>query len=441
MRGLFSRPTASKSWAARCSTGVLAVGLALSLTVPSFADDLDDQRSALEDQISRSNANVSTYQSNLDAASQKVSATRQQLANAQAALAKAQSDRDTAQAEDAKKSAELADANANLEEGKKKVAEGQQAVKDQQAKAATDMRVAHQQNTALMSIGMLFSDNADAGDVSSRIQWAQTLYNANSSELNRLNQLQYELQNQQTELANLEDQARIAREAAAAQLATRQTAEAAADQAQAEVESLLSQSQAAEAEAASVLATEQQRNAEMQAQMDDVTARINQRNAEREAELQRQASEAAAADQSWSAAAPSDSSGSGFPLYMPADGPYTSPFAWRVNPVLGYSELHDGLDIGAGCGTPIRAASDGTVIEVGWAGGWGNRLVIDNGYVDGVQLSTGYNHAQGYIVSLGQHVSRGEVVGYIGTTGLSTGCHLHFHVWINGQVTDPEPYL
>ena len=70
-----------------------------------------------------------------------------------------------------------------------------------------------------------------------------------------------------------------------------------------------------------------------------------------------------------------------------------------------------------------------------------NRVVLDNGWVGGVQVSTGYNHMSSYIVSTGQWVSRGQVIGYIGTTGLSTGCHLHFHTWINGQVSDPLNYL
>nr|WP_243863774.1 M23 family metallopeptidase [Brooklawnia cerclae] len=129
---------------------------------------------------------------------------------------------------------------------------------------------------------------------------------------------------------------------------------------------------------------------------------------------------------------------------MPANGPYTSPFGYRYNPVYGYSELHDGLDIGASCGTNVYAAASGVVtqaIPAASSGGWGNRVVIDNGWISGVQVSTGYNHMTNYIVSVGQSVSRGQVIGYVGTTGLSTGCHLHFHVWINGSVTDPAPYL
>ena len=128
-------------------------------------------------------------------------------------------------------------------------------------------------------------------------------------------------------------------------------------------------------------------------------------------------------------------------MSKPANGWYSSYFGYRTTPVLGYSEFHDGLDIAASCGSPLYAAADGWVTEMYYGSGWGWKLTIDNGWINGVQVSTGYNHAQGYIVSPGQWVSRGQVVGYTGTTGLSTGCHLHFHTWINGQVSDPLNYL
>ena len=92
----------------------------------------------------------------------------------------------------------------------------------------------------------------------------------------------------------------------------------------------------------------------------------------------------------------------------------------------------------------VYAAADGTVIQTvptASSGGWGNRVVLDNGWVGGVQVSTGYNHMSSYIVSTGQWVSRGQVIGYIGTTGLSTGCHLHFEVRINGDPVNPAGYL
>ena len=450
-----ANPIRGRGWPLRLATLVL-VGALWQPMLPAAADDLDDQQSALQDQIANSNTAISGYSVELDAATAQVSQSRTALADARAVLARAASERDAAAQVDAQKTTELFDAEQALTLAQDAVAAGQQGVATQKTKAVVDMRTTHQQNTAMLSIGMLFVDTADAGDVSSRVQWASTLYNANASEVNRLTEMQLQLQNDQTLMANLEDQARVVREAAAAHLAVTQAAEQAADEAAAKVSELLTANEAAEAAAVKVLADERANNEAMQAEMDAVTQRIQQRNAERAAEAARQAAAAAAAaeaarqaaasaaQQSYSSAASEPAAAavsSGFPLSKPANGWYSSYFGYRTNPVLGYSEFHDGLDIAASCGSPLYAAADGWVTEMYYGSGWGWKLTIDNGWINGVQVSTGYNHAQGYIVSPGQWVSRGQVVGYTGTTGLSTGCHLHFHTWINGQVSDPLNYL
>lgn len=439
-------------WLLRAISGFVVVGALSGLVSPVAADELDDQQAALQNQMGNSSQAISGYSTALDAATAAVMSSRQALADAQAVLAKAASERDAAAAVDAQKAAELASAEAELSAAQTAVATGKQDVTAQQTKAINDMRAAQQQNTAMLSIGMLFVDHEDAGDVSSRIQWASTLYNANAAEMNRLTEMQLQLQNAQTNMATLEDQARVAREAAAAQLAVTQAAEAAAAAAEAAVANLLAANQAAEAQAAQVLADEQSNYAALQAENDAVTIRIQERNAQRAAEeaarlaaeeAARQAEEArrAAERQPAPAPAPPAASGTGFPLATPAYGRYTSYYGYRTNPVLGYSEFHDGLDIGSSCGSPLYAASDGYVTDMYYGGGWGWRLIIDHGWINGVQVSTGYNHAQNYIVGAGQWVSRGQIVGYTGTTGLSTGCHLHFHVWVNGQVQNPLNYL
>uniref|UniRef100_UPI0038CD9CB3 M23 family metallopeptidase n=1 Tax=Tessaracoccus coleopterorum TaxID=2714950 RepID=UPI0038CD9CB3 len=70
-------------------------------------------------------------------------------------------------------------------------------------------------------------------------------------------------------------------------------------------------------------------------------------------------------------------------------------------------------------------------------GGYGNRLMIDHGYVNGSYVTTGYNHANRYVVSVGQKVKKGQLIGYVGSTGYSTGCHLHLMVWENGRLVNP----
>ncbi len=124
-------------------------------------------------------------------------------------------------------------------------------------------------------------------------------------------------------------------------------------------------------------------------------------------------------------------------LAWPTAGPIVSGFGWRTHPIYGTARFHSGVDIDGACGQPIVAAESGSVLSAGSNGGYGLATVIDHG--DG--LSTLYGHQSQLGVSSGQSVSRGAQIGLVGTTGLSTGCHLHFEVRINGEPVDPAPYL
>ena len=134
--------------------------------------------------------------------------------------------------------------------------------------------------------------------------------------------------------------------------------------------------------------------------------------------------------------------GTGLPgvLGKPADGPVTSPFGQRLHPIDNVWRLHNGVDIGAACDTPIRAAAPGRVATVDYGESTGHRLILDHGVVGGHHLRTVYLHATGYQVSPGQRVTRGETLGKVGTTGLSTGCHLHFSVTLDGAYVDPAGF-
>lgn len=115
----------------------------------------------------------------------------------------------------------------------------------------------------------------------------------------------------------------------------------------------------------------------------------------------------------------------------------TSEFGWRFHPVLKYEKLHTGFDIGAGYGAEIVAAASGEVITATYNGAYGNYVVIDHG--GGV--CTLYAHQSSMAVSVGQTVSAGQTIGYVGSTGYSTGPHLHFEVIVNGEVQNPRNYL
>jgi murein DD-endopeptidase MepM/ murein hydrolase activator NlpD len=135
------------------------------------------------------------------------------------------------------------------------------------------------------------------------------------------------------------------------------------------------------------------------------------------------------------AAAPSGSVATGSPsasgMVWPVSGTLTSGFGPR------WGRMHEGIDIAGGSGTPIAAAAAGTVILAGWNGGYGNMVVVDHGG----GISTAYGHMSSISVSAGQSVGQGTVVGGMGTTGHSTGVHLHFEVRVNGAATNPLNYL
>lgn len=124
-------------------------------------------------------------------------------------------------------------------------------------------------------------------------------------------------------------------------------------------------------------------------------------------------------------------------LLRPVPGAVSSGFGWRIHPIYGDSRLHTGWDMNGGCGQPIVAAAPGRVFYAGWKGGYGNAVIIDHGG----GMSTLYAHQSALGVSYDQWVTTGEVIGWVGTTGTSTACHLHWEVRLDGIPVDPSPYV
>jgi murein DD-endopeptidase MepM/ murein hydrolase activator NlpD len=122
---------------------------------------------------------------------------------------------------------------------------------------------------------------------------------------------------------------------------------------------------------------------------------------------------------------------------LPVSAPVTSGFGPRTHPIHGGSRMHNGVDLGASSGTPIKAAGDGAVVMAGPNGGYGNWTLIDHGG----GLATGYGHQSSIGVRVGQHVSRGDVIGRVGSTGASTGPHLHWEVRVNGNPVNPMGWI
>lgn len=141
--------------------------------------------------------------------------------------------------------------------------------------------------------------------------------------------------------------------------------------------------------------------------------------------------------QKWGSGAAGEVSATGWA--RPAAGRITSNFGWRIDPINGSRAYHSGVDLAGGCGIPIYAAHAGTVVYAGWYGTWGNYIRIEhgNGY------NTGYAHIMpgGIGVHIGQEVGPGQLIARVGTTGHSTGCHLHFIVRSGETLIDPVPFM
>lgn len=125
----------------------------------------------------------------------------------------------------------------------------------------------------------------------------------------------------------------------------------------------------------------------------------------------------------------------------PIQGRITSPFGYRTHPIFNSRSFHSGVDIGGPNLGAIRASNSGKVIYSGWYGGYGKVVILEHGIVNGKPITTLYAHMNSIAVTNGQRVTKGQTLGYEGTTGYSTGPHCHFEVRVNGQPNNPLNYI
>ncbi|MBE7705861.1 MAG: hypothetical protein E7Z91_01260 [Cyanobacteria bacterium SIG30] len=125
----------------------------------------------------------------------------------------------------------------------------------------------------------------------------------------------------------------------------------------------------------------------------------------------------------------------------PVNGRVSSPYGYRTHPIFKRRIFHSGVDLASPAGTPIKAANSGKVIFCGWYGGYGKVVIIDHGKVNGQNTTTLYAHMSAFNTAQGKSVNRGQVIGKVGSTGYSTGPHLHFEVRVNGKTTNPFNYV
>ncbi|RHW27625.1 hypothetical protein D0Z08_08065 [Nocardioides immobilis] len=416
------RPSRSQRVAALV-VGAVAIG---SFAVPNaFADDdekkLRHEQEQVENQIDRAH-------DELEHASRAVASTTRRLERANARL-------DGARKHLQRVRADLWDARAERRWLARRLVRAEArldrvAAELRAARAEVDAQRELVRNTVL---GMETQGNADLAVMdaitsSGSIQELQIAQTAGTMILGREDQALADYQAAEEELADWKDEVRGARDAVARQ-------KEAARQNLLTIRGLFADAHDTRAQVARlVVRSRHARRAAVRARQHDRAALERLKN--REARIRRQI-----------LALTNDNPGPSYNgstdglLQMPVAGPVTSPFGWRTHPIYGYWGLHDGTDFGAGCGAALWAGESGTVINTYYDQVYGNRLYLSVGSVNGANLTLVYNHLSSYNVSEGARVGRGDVVGYVGSTGWSTGCHLHFTVLRNGSPVDPMNYL
>ncbi len=448
------RTTIIQRHASRLAVGVVSLGLVLTSSVGSAnAENLNDRRDdvraaivATKKQIASAKADVNTATAKLEKSQSALSKAQRQLITVTGKLEKARELDRAIGVRLAAAQARLKASQHRLDLAKSDVAKGSAEVVAQRARIGEAVRAAYQQQSTLVGYTVALGAESTA-DLAQRLQWTTTIMDSTAAQMARLKELlaklqtlKAALQERRNELAA--DEADVANEKAAA---ARQVGATAALVSQAAgvrttVAKLVVANAKARRAAMDDLAGEQREYDQLRAEDARIGAEIKRR-----AEIARKKrlaaiarAKALAAKKNKKYVAPAESN-KGF--VMPVNAKPGSPFGMRYHPILKVWRMHRGTDFGAPCGAPLFAVADARVASARWQGGFGNYTVLDVGFINGRYVSVGYAHQSRMIVRAGQRVRQGQVIGYVGTTGLSTGCHLHFQVYVNGAVVNPMSYL
>jgi murein DD-endopeptidase MepM/ murein hydrolase activator NlpD len=397
--------------------------------------DLHSRRHSLDTRIASQKSDVDDISRQLLHAQARLDDSVAVLVTARARLVDLRSQVGAAVRVDRRASARLADAVLRLRTARSDLARGKTelgTVRDQ----LTGYAVSSYSSGGLTISGLGMSiDPATARQVVNRLQDADSVMNKQAVGLQRLQAMQVLLTLTEQRVRATKDDVAQRRLDAAHNLSAKRSLEAAARFAKADVQRKVAVLRTDGRKLAAAKAAEVRRLNALTAERRRVEQRLRQV-AERRA---RQHHKSLAATTSTSVAVTENDGGY---LSYPVKNTYiTSPYGMRMHPILHIWKLHDGTDFHADCGTPVYAAADGTVTDEYFNAGYGNRVLMDNGYVHGVSLATSYNHLTSFVASVGAHVRRGQLIAYSGTTGYSTGCHLHFMVYVNGATVDPMTWL
>ena len=412
--------TARRRLAAAGVATTLALG---AVSVPlAHADDLKDKQKRVEKKIEHADHALEESSDRLNRAFRRLEAARTGLAAARKQLYRTRLRLRDARERDREMQAKLELAQERLDRAKAELEQGRADLSGQR-EAVTDMiTTIYQEGDPQLQAFSSMLTASSAADLTWTQEGQQVMVGRETREYDELRAAEVLLEVREDQLAVAEAQVEVAREAAAEHLEVMADLTAEARTARQRVQEVVAER--ADAQQMALRAKRKDR------------AELRELRKE-EARIKRQiAAQAAKANQ------PNISTNRGGFLSWPMVGGYvTSPYGYRVHPIYGYYRMHDGTDFGGGCGVPLPAAAGGRVVSTYYSSSYGNRVIIYVGRVNGKNLTIIYNHLSHDVVSSGQQVSRGQVIGYSGSTGWSTACHLHFTVMVNGATVDPMGWL
>nr|MCW2729003.1 hypothetical protein [Aeromicrobium sp.] len=438
------------------TAALLSTALIAALTAPSFADQKDD----LERQKREASGAAQDAKKHLDASTQEfaeaaaaLQAAQAKLDSAQATLGETRGKVAVAAALDTEMQAKLDQSQADLkaarrelDQGEKRLTRSERSVEEYAVQDYLDG------DRGLRAVSGLL-EGEDPSTYGERVSLNDAVSENQLATMQKLDATRVILKLNRRKVQKLRDKVKVQREQAAANLVQKQQLEAAAEEQAVQVAGLVTNRESAKAGAAAAQAEDERLYQEQVAETNRLEAELKRiaaeelRKAQEKAAREKAAREKAARDRAngrpAAPVAPSepDTGDEGGTLSRPVGGSITSSYGMRKHPITGVYKLHDGTDFGVGCGTPIRAAATGTVIQQYFNSGYGNRVILNNGVKRGVSVVTTYNHLSRFAVSAGSKVKRGQVIGYVGSTGYSTGCHLHFMVLANGSTVNPVGWL
>lgn len=417
---LGKRHSAGRLWLRLLVIGAVLLGLVAAGTPPAVADSLQDQRDKVRKALAKTKSSISDARDQVDAASASLEESEARLAKARQELTYIRGKLAKAREKDREIAAKLKKAEKDLKKAEETVAKGEADIAEQERLIGDVARSAYQQQSNLVSLKVLL-DSGSVSEVADRVQWTELIFGNTAGEMRRLEQLQLEL-----------EAAKAAREAARADVAQQRreskaqvaaVKELAADAAarEARVERLVAENKRWRDTALHELEATKEEYEKLEKQEASITKKI-------------------LAEIAKSKKLKVNSKG----FIRPVKASPGSPFGMRYHPILHYWRMHWGLDFGASCGAPLFAMADGKVTQVlttSQSSGLGNWTVISYGTYKGAHIASGYAHQSRILVRPGQAVTQGQVVGYVGTTGLSTGCHLHLQIYKNGVRVNPAAYI